>query len=507
LRDRGPVRTIPLGGRDSKEILQLIDKLWSATSGDTNPIRIVVPSSDSLIRKRVLGEEEAPTRNRGFRNPEQNTNAPLSRPIQYQRGAAKSENDGLIFTSSEQKAEGQTKQEKKTPPENNSDQSVKEKSKAQNNLKQPTPQTVKSNPIAISANGDNLIISSTDLEALNRLEQMIEALTQAIPPKSQWTVFYLRSADATATAKMLESLFPTSSVSDMASGSGMFGGLSSIGGSLMDATGLTTLGMGPQTLRIIPESRSNALYVTGPADKVRSVEQMLKVLDASELPASLRDRSPGIIPVEFASVIDVEKIVKELYKDYLQPPQKQNNAQKGNPFAAMMGGKNGQNSSNAQPAQAKLAISADENANQLLVSANDSLFQEIESLVRELDYSAKMSRKSVRVVTLNEANSALIQNALTSLLPNVSISTTSSSRKKTTEQKPGSTNKSTSSGNPNSGNEDVRRFFEQRMRERMGIPQSGGNSTPGIGRPSRGFQVPGRNSGGSRGGNRRGRSR
>ncbi|MCA9020275.1 MAG: hypothetical protein KDA74_09050, partial [Planctomycetaceae bacterium] len=199
---------------------------------------------------------------------------------------------------------------------------------------------------------------------------MIDALTQAIPPKNQWTVFYLRSADATATAKMLESLFPSSSVSDMDSGSGMFSGISNIGGSLMDATGLSTLGMGPQTLRIIPEVRSNALYVTGPADKVQSVEQMLKVLDASELPASLRDRSPGIIPVEFASATEVGNIVKELYKDYLQPPQQQNNSRRGgNPFAAMMGG-GSQGGSTAQPAEARLAVSVDENANQLLVSAS-----------------------------------------------------------------------------------------------------------------------------------------
>ncbi|MCA9016287.1 MAG: hypothetical protein KDA77_13225, partial [Planctomycetaceae bacterium] len=401
-RDRGPVRTIPLGGRDSKEILQLIDKLWSASSGDENPIRIVVPSEESLIRERVLGEEAAPTRNRGFRTPSESTSTPLNRPIQQQRPAVDADNQRFFFTASEQKVEEAPQQQTQPASGNSTDKAAKSQPAEPKKSTEPAPPAVKKNPVAISTNGDNLIISSTDLEALNRLEKMIEALTQAIPPKSQWTVFYLRSADATATAKMLESLFPSSSVSDLGSDSGMLGGLSSIGGSLMDATGLTTLGMGPQTLRIIPEVRSNALYVTGPADKVRSVEQMLKVLDASELPASLRDRSPGIIPVEFASANDVANIIKELYKDYMQAPQQQQNAQRGNPFAAMMGGGRGsQNSASAQPPEAKLAVSVDTNANQLLVSANDSLFQEIQSLVRELDYSARESRKSVRVVTLN----------------------------------------------------------------------------------------------------------
>ncbi|QDT95452.1 secretin N-terminal domain-containing protein [Gimesia aquarii] len=500
VRDNSPVRTIPLGGRDSKEILQLIDKLWSASSGEENPIRIVVPSDNSLIREKVLGEESAPVRNRGYRVPTQSTGAPLNRPIQLRQPASESDTQRFFFTASEQKSESEATQQKNAATETNTADEVKTESVDQKTSTQKSSQSDKKKPVAISTNGDNLIISSTDLEALNRLEQMIEALTQAIPPKNQWTVFYLRSADATATAKMLESLFPTSSVSDMAPDSGMFGGLSSIGGSLMDATGLSTLGMGPQTLRIIPEVRSNALYVTGPPDKVRSVEQMLKVLDTSELPASLRNRSPGIIPVEHASVNEVANIVKELYKDYMQAPQKQNNSQKGNPFAAMMGGRNQQNS-NAKPAEARLAVSVDENANQLLVSASDSLFQEIESLVRELDYSAKMSRKSVRVVTLNNASSALIQNALTSLLPNVSVSTTgSNSRKKTTDQNANSPNQPASPTNSDNRNEEIRKFFEQRMRERMGISQPGGNSN---GRTSRGFRFPGSDNSGIRGGGSR----
>tara|TARA_R110001592_G_scaffold125262_4_gene335051 strand:- start:121272 stop:125117 length:3846 start_codon:yes stop_codon:yes gene_type:complete len=503
IRDRGPVRTIPLGGRDSREIMELINKLWSASSGEENPIRIVVPSENNLIRERIIGgEEEAPNHNRGFRNQPQNTSAPLNRPIRRQQPVRETEQQRFFFTASDEKTEATAEQNKNTDTRNSSE---KPKQPESGNEPADVPQGKKKNPVAVSSNGDNLIISSTDLEALNRLEKMIEALTQAIPPKNQWTVFYLRSADATATAKMLESLFPSSSVSDMDSGSGMLSGITNIGGSLMDATGLSTLGMGPQTLRIIPEVRSNALYVTGPSDKVRSVEQMLKVLDTSELPASLRDRSPGIIPVEFASATEVSNIVKELYKDYLQPPQQQNNSRRGgNPFAAMMGG-GSQGGTNAQPAEARLAVSVDENANQLLVSASDSLFQEIESLVRELDYSAKMSRKSVQVVTLNNGNSALIQNALTSLLPNVTVSTTGDTRKKTTNQTPDSPSQSTSPSSSGDRGEEIRNFFEQRMRERMGAGGAPGGdssrgSSPFSGRGSRGFRFPGSDGGSSRGG-------
>ena len=67
-----------------------------------------------------------------------------------------------------------------------------------------------------------------------------------------------------------------------------------MGRGLADMTGLSSMGTDPMTLRIIPEVRSNALFVTGPADQIRQVEDMLKILDASELPEQLRDRSPPI---------------------------------------------------------------------------------------------------------------------------------------------------------------------------------------------------------------------
>lgn len=65
--------------------------------------------------------------------------------------------------------------------------------------------------------------------------------------------------------------------------------------------------------------RSNALYVAGPADQVREVEAMLRVLDASELPEQLRDRTPHRIQVQHAEVEDVAAIVKEIYKDDMTP--------------------------------------------------------------------------------------------------------------------------------------------------------------------------------------------
>ena len=128
---------------------------------------------------------------------------------------------------------------------------------------------------------------------------------------------------------MLERLFPTSSVStaSVSGGSGFFGeltgGLSSMGRGLMNATGLNSITAGSTTLRIIPEVRSNSLFVAGPPALVREVEQVLKVLDASELPEQLRTRAPQMIPVDYANVEEVAEIVRNIYKVEMEGNQEQ----------------------------------------------------------------------------------------------------------------------------------------------------------------------------------------
>src|SRR5690606_2799504 len=56
----GPVRTIPLGGRDPEEMIPLLQRLWE-TTGDS-PLRVVPSSPGTIIERRPLGRTQpAPT--------------------------------------------------------------------------------------------------------------------------------------------------------------------------------------------------------------------------------------------------------------------------------------------------------------------------------------------------------------------------------------------------------------------------------------------------------------
>jgi type II secretory pathway component GspD/PulD (secretin) len=169
-------------------------------------------------------------------------------------------------------------------------------------------------------------------------------LIPLVPAQNRWTVFYLQAADCSDAAMMLEQLFPSSSVSTATtanSGSmfgGITGGVTQFANTLGNMSGLNQLGVGGDTLKIIPEPRSNALFVSGPSSKVRDVEMMLKVLDETELPGTVRDRVPRMIPVRYADVNEVANNIRQLYGDLMQQSGNRNQI---NPLALLMNANQG----------------------------------------------------------------------------------------------------------------------------------------------------------------------
>ncbi|MGH7202025.1 MAG: secretin N-terminal domain-containing protein, partial [Planctomycetaceae bacterium] len=378
-------------------------------------------------------------------------------------------------------------------------------------------------PVAVMVNDGVLVITSSDEEALDRMEEMIDSISRMVPPRSQWVVIRLRAADATEAARTLEQLFPDSSVATTATSDGsLVGGLSrgisSFSTDLMDATGLSALGTGPLTLRIIPEVRTNSLLISGPPHKIREVESWIEILDASEsdLPDSLRDRVPRMIPVLYADVEEVETIVKDVYSDYLQPPFQfgrggRDNDRDGREFLAMMmGGRGGSNGGRPQMPAVRMTVSADTRTSQLVVSANDAVFRQVEELVVSLDRAAMEANRTIRVITLSDANATIVQDAVASLMPKVSVSTTGSTTRRTrSETSNTSSNVSSSRDDDDDGPsaDDIRRRMEfiQRLREQGGFGGGDrGGGDRGGGDRGRGFRGFGDRGDGDRGGDRGG---
>lgn len=516
------IRAVPLGGRDPEELLPLLQRMWGANN--ETPIRIINPQQRGATRPTTAPRQE----------PEPSKPKLETRLRAPQRSPVRESGYRILNVAQENSLETQPESSPAAPssgtqPDINDllDQFLGPPEPAER-PSAPAPAAPRSSPPAapaqpgadvnITVMGDELIISSSDPKKLDELQALVEKTMQVLPPRVTWTVFTLQAADATEAANMLKLLLPGASVSATSTGSsGTFlgslsSGAASLGSSLMDMTGLGTLGT-PQHLQIIPDVRLNALFVSGPPAQVREVEEMLKVLDSTGLGGdSLRDKVSRMIAIEHADAQEVYNMVKEVYKNYIEPPRTNDNSN--NPFAMLAAGgrSRGGNEQAATPA-AKLAIGVDTNTSHLIVWADEPLYREIEALVQGLDKAAQDARRTVRVVTLENTNSTVIQGALGSLMPRVKVSVTGSrqsttSSTSTTPSANSNTSSSTSTSPPPSGGpspDQMRQFFEQRMRERM---QGGGDGGSPFGGGFRGGFGPGGFGGGSdRGGDRGGGDR
>lgn len=536
----GNLRTIPLGGRNPEDFLKALGRIWNVRG--RNPIRTVIPSATGAIRDRRIpssaspfspeepeaaapGSSESakpapaspPNTDRSEKPAKSASRAPYESPVAARLDTAllSSLPDDLAFAFADdpfsEVSLAANPQDESAADDNASDAATDEElqqffldlnaAEAERDAK---PSETNA-PIAITIQGGNLLIVSEDEVALDRLEDVIATLASAMPPKTQWTVFYLRSADATQTASILERLFPTSSVSTSAGASDggfmseLSGGLSSMGRGIMGMSGLDSVLSGPQTLRIIPDVRSNSLFVSGPPHQIDEVEDVLRILDASELPEQLRDRAPRYIAVKHAQVDEVADIIRDVFKEELTPPQpvqQQRGGGGANPFAALMGGGGG----GASAPKVQMTLGIDYQNSRLYVSTNDSTYQQVQAMVEEIDSAALEARRAIRVVPLQHASSAMIQQTIGSLLPRVKVSSSSTSGRA-----------SSSNGGSSNSNNDAQQQAAEQLRQQFiqrAIQGGGGGGRPGGGGggfPGGGGGRPGGGGGGGRPGGGGGR--
>jgi Ni/Co efflux regulator RcnB len=190
------------------------------------------------------------------------------------------------------------------------------------------------------------------------------------------------------------------------------------------------------TLRIIPDERTNALFVSGTDEEIEQIESFLELIDSNELPPLLTERVPRTIPVLYANVHNVADTIRELYKDYLTDPaarQRNDDRREGDRSDDRRESRDrdrdaqsrsGGRSSSGRSLGVRLTLAVDEQASQLIVSCNEPLFRQISTLVEERDEAARESQPSVEMIRLpsaGPAQAAAVLQTLQALSPKVSV--------------------------------------------------------------------------------------
>ena len=473
----GNIRRYSLRGRDPSEFFQYLEREWQ--SNESTPIRIVVPPKSGPIRDRrtpsqnsrpeLEPRELAPAtqdtttyvpRFRGSNTVRNRTTSELPAPFIYERAAAARfgirKQSGYLAVSNPVH---------ETTP-SLADESVATAPQINDSLQE----DFSTEGIQIVVDGDELLLLSQNEEALDRLEEMMDFLQQSIPFRTKWTVFYLQAADATEASALLEQFIPSSSVTNTAASTGFsFGSVfRPLTDSVSNLTGLSGIGANPQTLRIIPDARSNSLFVTGPQSLVDEAEKLLEVIDSNDIPESLRDMQPRRIEVIYADIDAVATIVNDSFKPYTEPAG--GRGQQNNPLAAMFGGGGGSGRPN-EPQGVQMTVAVDRQTSGLVISSSEALFEKVRILVEELDKSAKLANQTIQVVQLKHSDATVVQNSLISLFPRISTSATKPSTS--------STNSSGGTGGDNNSGRSSQQSdaFQQMMRQGGG----GGGSPFGSG--------------------------
>ena len=458
----GNIRRYSLRGRDPEEFFKYLEQEWQAS--EKTSIRIVVPKKSGPIK--------------GIRTPSDEVPAAEEEP------AAEEKEDST--TQMRSRRSGLRKESGYLPVNRVVDEPVAVADPDQQGALETNPpasdrrESTTPDGIQIVVDGDELLLLSRDEDALDRLEETMDFLQQSIPFRTKWTVFYLQAADATEAAALLEQFIPSSSVTNTASSSsfGLSSMFSPLTQSVSDMTGLSSLGANPQTLRIIPDPRSNSLFVTGPQASVEEAEGFLEVLDSNNIPESLRDMQPRRIEVEYAEIDDIATMVNETFKPYMEPAG--GRQQQNNPLAQMFGGGGGNGKGN-EPQGVQMTVAVDRQTSSLIVSSSEALFTKVQEMVKESDEAAKKSNRTIRVVQLKNSDATVIQQSLSSLFPRVTTSATRPSSSSTNSSNTGNNNNNQPSQPQQPQTDPFQQMIQDRMRQRGGDSGRGGTSPFGGG--------------------------
>ena len=277
------------------------------------------------------------------------------------------------------------------------------------------------------------MIASQDLEALNDFEELLLTLANRASGSSrQFAVFYLRHATAEVAAELLNQVLGGDRGDAAGDGAGGAGGLlgSLAGAALGDAGGglvgslLGLAGGGSSSpsssgsFLIVPETRLNLLIVQANPNDMELIEQLLQMIDQRTSPEEVQTiAAPRLIPVLNTSAESVAEVVRQVYANRLASGPGQARQPTPEEFLRALrggggrGGGGGESKANVQE-QRQMTIGVDNRSNSLVVSAPDSLFEEVKVLVGQLDQAESGVMETSRVVTLRRANPQTVRQAI-----------------------------------------------------------------------------------------------
>ncbi len=277
----------------------------------------------------------------------------------------------------------------------------------------PLPKDAAAAPIEIMIDeSGNLVLSSEDTEALDRLESLMQSNK---PPKRPYDLFYVRYTRATWIVLNLQDYFKNDdSKKDDNRDQFMswFFGMPS--DKKKSSTPERQLGK-KVPLRFLADNDTNTIIVQGANDVERqTIQELINLWDVAEPINDSNVRYTRIIKIEYSQAETIAEVIKDAYRDYLSASdkafQQQNNnnnrsggsENKRNASSEMVSGSSGENYS----LKGKLSVGVDTVTNSIVVFAQGkTLLDVVCKMIEELDESAK-PQGSIKILDMSATTNA-----------------------------------------------------------------------------------------------------
>ena len=430
--DHSNVRMLPLSPRTVRTALEQLETIWPTMR--SNPIRVVTPSSSIQSSYPAATDRAAPAAGGAPRTPPvqpKTQAAPMSAPPSTAPSAPTEKSAVLEPRISEEGVAQRVRIHSVVLRREvgGEAQPASAATAPAATAAEPTAGEAKElAPIIVAPGPGGVMIASDDVEALNQFETLLTNLaSRTATGGKEFTVFYLQNAGAVAAAETLEAVFGGGS-SSAGGGGSLLGDLAGMalgggGGGMMSAMlgggggGAPSSILSGASVLIVPDARLNALIVQATPTDLDLIEQLLKVVDQLDVPESTVNPRPRLIPVVNTGAIQIAEILREVYSERLASSNRQRQPSPEELMQMLRGGRSGSQSNRKSQAETqKVSIGVDTRTNSLIVSAPQSLYEEIEQLVQTLDHATSESNTAIRIVTLKRSNPATVQKALTAIV-------------------------------------------------------------------------------------------
>lgn len=211
----------------------------------------------------------------------------------------------------------------------------------------------------------NALIITAPISSINMIAELIRQLDQGPNAESIVKVFPVRNGDATTLAGILQTLFGQ----QVTAGQGALGGvLGQAFGGLQATVGESSL----IPLRIVPETRTNSIIVSGTMGDLNVVEILLLRLDQD----SVETRKMVVYRLKNAPALDVANTITTMLTSQRTLIQQNFNT---NQFVSPY-----------QQFESEIIVVPELVTNSLIVSATPQYFEQMIKIIEELDYRPPM---------------------------------------------------------------------------------------------------------------------